>query len=128
MDSQESGHQTNNGRIFIGLVILLIGFAMLGERTGFYGLHVPGRFWPMILVVLGAIKVLDPGRRGRHQGSRRGGAWLMYVGCWLLVNEFNLFGFDYSTSWPLLIIGAGILMVWRAFERPDGGCNRVRES
>lgn len=33
-----------------------------------------------------------------------------------MVSEFQLFGLDYSISWPLLVIGAGINMVWRSFE------------
>jgi hypothetical protein len=128
MDSNDNDHQQNSGRVFIGFVIILIGLAMLGEQTGLYGLNLSGHYWPLILVVLGGMKVLDPGQSGGRQRSRRGGLWLIYVGCWGLVNEFHLFGFDYGTSWPLLIIGAGIGIVWRAFDNPDGGRDQLRES
>jgi cell wall-active antibiotic response 4TMS protein YvqF len=40
----------------------------------------------------------------------------VFVGCWALANEFALFGFDYGTSWPLVVIGAGVLVVWRALD------------
>jgi hypothetical protein len=46
---------------------------------------------------------------------------LTAVGVWGLISEARLFGFDYSTSWPLLIIAAGMIMVWRAFEDAAGG-------
>jgi hypothetical protein len=128
MDSKDNDHQRNSGRVFFGLVIILIGLAMLGDRTGFYRLHLSGHYWPLILIVLGGMKMLDPGQTSGHQRSRRGGLWLIYVGCWGLVNEFHLFGFDYGTSWPLLIIGAGIGIVWRAFENPDAGRDQLRES
>jgi hypothetical protein len=128
MDNPDSDHRRNGGLVFIGLVIILIGLALLGERTGFDGVHLSGHYWPLILIVLGAVKVLDPGRRGGRPRSRRGGVWLIYVGCWGLVNELHLFGFDYDTSWPLLIIGAGIIMVWRAFDNPCRRVDRVRES
>jgi hypothetical protein len=38
-------------------------------------------------------------------------------------------GLDYNTSWPLLIVGAGIGIIWRAFEDPrNRQCRQTRES
>jgi hypothetical protein len=128
MDSQDSDRQPNGGRVFVGLVIILIGLALVTDRTGFYELHLSGQLWPLILVALGTLKVLDPGRCGGRPRSRRGGVWLLYVGCWGLVSEFHLVGFDYRTSWPLLVIGAGIIVVWRALEKVDRSSGRVQAS
>lgn len=127
MDNPERERQRSSGHVFVGLVIVLVGLVMLAERTGLDGIHLSGHFWPFILIALGAVKSLDPGEHGGRRRSRRGGLWLMYVGGWGLVNEFHLFGLDYGSSWPLLIIGAGVGLVWRAFDHP-GGCTRVRES
>jgi hypothetical protein len=43
--------------------------------------------------------------------------WLLFVGGWGLLNEYRLFGIHYGHSWPILLIGAGVLMVWRAMDQ-----------
>jgi cell wall-active antibiotic response 4TMS protein YvqF len=119
--------RSNHGRILAGIAVMLAGLAMLADRTGLGGLHLSGRYWPLILIVLGVLKISD---RTRGDGARRplrSGLWLVYVGLWALVSEFHLFGFDYSNSWPLLVIGAGVSIVWRAFDSPAGRCGSVRE-
>jgi hypothetical protein len=127
MNTQIDDQQRNQGRIVAGIVVIVVGLAMLADRTGFNGLHLSGRYWPLILIALGLVKLAGaPGRDGRHRSSRPG-AWLVFVGFWGLVSEFHAFGFDYGNSWPLLVIGAGLGIVWRAFEKP-AGCGPVREN
>ena len=46
----------------------------------------------------------------------RSGVWLILVGLWGLVNEWRLFGLTYGTSWPLLVMASGAMMVWRSFD------------
>jgi hypothetical protein len=60
---------------------------------------------------------------GEHRGrprTRRSGFWLLAVGAWGLISESEWFGFDYSTSWPLLIVALGINIVWKSLEAPPG--------
>jgi hypothetical protein len=120
-DSEEGG---NGGRVVAGLVIVVVGVAMLMDRTGIadMSLHLSGRYWPVILIVLGLARLFDPPRR-HGRPSYRSGGWLLWIGLWGLVSEFHAFGLDYDTSWPLLVIGAGLAMMWRALggpEQPDG--------
>ena len=102
--------QPTTGQLMTGLVLILVGIAFMVDRITI--LDVDGGWWPFILLAIGAVKFFAPA------GSRRSGAWLLFIGCWGLVNEFHLFGLDYRTSWPLLIVGVGIMTVWRAFEGP----------
>lgn len=128
MSTDMQAPQRNNGRILAGIAVILAGLSMLADRTGFGRLHLSGRYWPLILIALGVLKLSD---RSRPDGSRRSprtGLWLVYIGVWGLVSEFHLFGFDFRDSWPLLVIGAGALIVWRAFERPADRRGSVRES
>ncbi len=126
MENQSRDGRRSGGHVFVGLVIVMIGLVMLADRVGADGVHLSGHLWPLILIVLGAVKFLDPGREPGGRRPRGSGVWLMYVGCWGLVSELHLFGLDYSTSWPLLIIGAGVGIVVRSFD--PNGCGRVRES
>ncbi len=127
MTSDDNARQANSGRVFCGLVIVLVGLALLLDRSAIWEVRMSGHYWPLLLIALGAMKVLDPSQGDGRPRSRRGGAWLLYVGCWGLLNEFHLFGFNYGTSWPLLIVGAGIGVVWRAFDNAPGHSDRARE-
>ncbi len=40
--------------------------------------------------------------------------------------EMHLFGLDYGTSWPLMVVGAGLLIVWRAYDGPHGAATDQR--
>jgi hypothetical protein len=104
------------GTIAIGIVLVLFGVALLLQRTLAVDGHLVGRLWPIVLIVLGVSNAwgADDSRRGR--GRRRGGVWLVFLGVWGLVSEFELFGLDFSTSWPLLVVGVGGLIVWKALE------------
>jgi hypothetical protein len=128
MNSSEQTSGSTSGRVLVGMLIIVVGLVLMADRIGLSGIHLSGRSWPLFLIAFGIVRLIAPADRGGRPGSRRGGAWFMYLGLWFFVNEFHLFGFDYHNSWPLLVVGAGIGMVWRAFEGPAGGCTRVRES
>ncbi|HEX5475711.1 MAG TPA: DUF5668 domain-containing protein [Vicinamibacterales bacterium] len=117
----------NTGRVTVGLLILGIGVLLLLDRTDVLTVPV-GRFIaPFVLILLGSTRlafgegdlhrarggqVLDRAGRVRRCGRHRfPGLWLILVGCWMLVTELHLWGLDYDTSWPLLIVAAGVMIV-----------------
>ncbi len=130
MDNNEEQRGPNGGRVLVGLMIIVAGLAMLGDRMGISGVHLSGRYWPMFLIAFGVARMLAPAmtRDGRRR-SQWPGIWFIFLGLWFFVNEFHAFGLDYGTSWPLLVVGAGIGMIWRAVEDPGRrGCGRIEES
>jgi hypothetical protein len=121
MNTEMRGRPRNPGRIVGGIAVVLVGLSMLANQIGYGdGLHLSGRYWPLILIAIGIVQIAEVSERDGRPQSRRKGVWLLFLGAWGLVNEFHAFGLDYGTSWPLLIIGAGVLMVWRAVENPAG--------
>ena len=98
-----------------GLMFILFGVMILGP----FRAEDAFSYWPFTVILLGVIKLLDPPPSGGRPHSLRPGAWLLFIGLWGMVSEFALFGFDYSNSWPLVIIGFGLMLVWRSFEGPD---------
>ncbi|MEN3338780.1 MAG: hypothetical protein V7647_2456 [Acidobacteriota bacterium] len=123
----EAPHR-NNGRIVAGIAVILAGLSMLADRTGFYDVHLSGRYWPLILIALGILKLTDRPRADRRHRSSRSGVWLIGLGVWGLLSEFHVFGFDFHNSWPLLVIAAGVLIVSRASETPAARAGSGRES
>ncbi len=74
------------------------------------------------MLAFGVSRLLaPPAPRSGQQTSRWTGVWFVYLGLWFFVNEYRVWGFWYDTSWPLLIVGAGIGMIWRAIEGSNRG-------
>jgi hypothetical protein len=122
MNTEMRCRPRNPGRIVGGIAVVLVGLSMLADQIGYDdGLHLSTRYWPLILIAIGVVRLAEAPRPDGRPRSPRTGVWLMFLGAWGLVNEFHLFGLDYGSSWPLLITGAGVLMVWRALENPAGG-------
>jgi hypothetical protein len=109
--------------ISAGLLTAVVGMLLLADRLADRDVPLVAAWWPFLLIALGAIRLVSPEPSGSHGGRHRGrsGAWLIVVGLWGLVNEAHLFGFDYGSSWPLLVIAVGAMMVWGTL---DAGCGR----
>jgi hypothetical protein len=110
-------HRRNTGQIVVGLIVLAMGVMLLADRYLDQDVPLIRSWWPMILIVMGAARLgtvrSHPDGRPR---SRRSGVWLIMVGLWALASDSHLFGLTFATSWPLLVIGAGVMIVWRSFE------------
>lgn len=107
----------SQARTVFGLVLMLVGTLLLLDRLDWWGVHLNVPLWPWVLVLLGLARLGDrsPDESGCRRGSR-GAVWLLFLGAWGLVNEYRLFGVHYGHSWPVLLIGAGALVVWRAMD------------
>ena len=114
---------TRGAQVFIGLAIILLGLGFLFERMDLWHVHLSRHFWPFFPLFFGLARLFDAPRTRRRGRTVRGGMWMIYIGIWGFLTEFHVFGLDYDTSWPLLVIGAGLNMVWRSFQGP--GVRRI---
>lgn len=101
------------GRIGWGLVIIAFGLLLLADRYERFDFTFSGEFWPFILVALGVGRLLQAPDWAVGR-THRSGWGLLAVGLWALAVELNLWGLTYDNAWPLLVIGFGISLVWRA--------------
>jgi hypothetical protein len=113
--------QRLNRHVFVGLAMILAGLALFAVRERSWELDWWSSWWALLLVLVGVVRVVDPGMCQGVRQSRRVGVWLISIGAWGWISQNELFGLNYSTSWPLLVIAAGVTTVWRALEgRPPG--------
>jgi len=126
---QDSKGGMRPGAIVGGAFLLVLGGTMLLDRTGVTDISLRHLIGPACLIVLGSLMLADNGgfscgRRqqlpdgatrmnGRRRRANTGGLWLIGVGCWMLVSQLHIGGLDYGTSWPLLIILSGGIMLVR---------------
>jgi hypothetical protein len=131
LDDKDTGGGMRPGAIVGGAFLLVLGGTMFLDRTGFSDISLRHVIGPACLIILGMLMLVENGgfvfacgrretlpdgtskRKLRRRGGFSGGLWLVGVGCWMLVSQLHLFGLDYHTSWPLLIILSGTIMLVR---------------
>ncbi|HMH22360.1 MAG TPA: DUF5668 domain-containing protein [Puia sp.] len=118
-DGEDRRPGKGHGRLWAGLILLLVGGVLLLDQMGF---PFPDWLfsWHVLLVVIGVFLGF------RH--NFRGGAWLIMI----LVGGFYLMQ-DYFPDlpihryiWPAVLIGVGLLFITRPHHKPFGG-QRWRE-
>jgi hypothetical protein len=109
------------GSTIVGLIVMAVGIVLLLERTEALHVDFSPQLWPVIPLVIGLLRMVNP--PASPEGRRHmppAGSWLVFIGCWGLLNEFRVFGLDYDISWPLVVVFAGVTIVWRALEGSNG--------
>lgn len=104
----------NRARIVLGLIMMLLGIVWLGERLDWAGFRVNVPLWPWLLVLFGFGRMGD--QANGEPSLNRTALWLMAVGAWGLVTEYRLLGTSYGRTWPLLVIIAGVFVIWGAVD------------
>ncbi|WP_139367161.1 LiaF transmembrane domain-containing protein [Sediminibacterium ginsengisoli] len=112
--------RNNNSRFWTGLILLLVGGALLADRMG-AGLPHWLLSWPMILILIGLVTGIKQGFRNL--------SWLVptLLGTFFLTNEILE---DWNMKlyvWPLVIIILGILFMIRPNQN-SRFCRRRREA
>ncbi len=92
-----------------GAVIVLIGLAFLLDNMGIISVSHLYRFWPMLLVFAGLLSVSSP--QGRVKG-----AILIVLGGMLELNSLGIAHFGWNMLWPVMIISAGLMVMWSTLE------------
>ena len=99
-----------NSRSLVGIVLILLGMTFLLMNMGMIEhVHV-WHFWPLILIVIGLGKLLQP-ESGR---VRWNGLWLVLLGAWFQMVTLHIYGLTYRNSWPVVLIIWGLIHVGRA--------------
>jgi hypothetical protein len=128
-NGQDSRRGIQPGAVVGGAFLLVVGGTMFLDHRGWGDLSFGRLIGPACLIILGMLMLVDKGafvcgRRERmldgttrmnvrKRGGLTGGLWLLGVGCWMLVSQLHVFGLDYHTSWPLLIVLSGTIMLAR---------------
>lgn len=111
---ETTGRTFSSGRLIVGLFLLLQGVLI---ALSWYDL-IPSislwEYWPVILILVGALKVVQPG------ASRIGGFLLAGIGGLLLGDNLDLYDIDFRDLFPFLLILLGLFLVIGAFRRRPG--------
>jgi len=94
-----------------GLILIALGTLFLLGHMGIVDTGRLWKFWPLIIVVVGLVKFFK-------ERSQVGGAITIVVGVLLQLNQLGYLQLSWGSVWPLILIAAGIAMIWSRFEMP----------
>lgn len=109
------------GRVIIGGLLIFFGVIFMLDNMGVLDAGDVFDWWPMILVVAGLVKVLQP----REEGQRPFGIALLVIGGFLQL-QMLVFTPWRLYLWPTLLVLAGGFLVWRALGKKTDGAAPAR--
>lgn len=102
-------------QVALGALVIGMGVLFLLDNLGITRFGDVLSFWPMVFIIAGVVKLLDTGSRG---GYVLGLAWLV-LGAALILQNLGYIHISWQAVWPLILIGAGASVLWRATRRRD---------
>lgn len=105
-------HRDRNApaQVVIGLLVIGLGLLFLLDNLGLLNFRYSLHFWPLVLVCLGLMKIVQTRTVG---GCIVGGA-LVLAGVLLTLRGLGLIYLSWNTIWPLLMIAVGLSVVYRS--------------
>lgn len=100
-------------RIVFGLFIIVIGVVTLLDNLHLFDTRSIRPFWPMVLVALGSLKILQ----ARHLGSYLVGGTLIFVGATLILQNLGMLHVNWHDWWPAFMILGGVYLIGRGIAR-----------
>jgi hypothetical protein len=96
------------GRLAVGLVLLTLGFLWTLDNFNVLDASEVLRWWPAILIVVGALRLVSPGKMHKTFS----GLLLLAAGTLLVLREANVIRLRFWDLWPvfLMLIGASVVL------------------
>jgi multisubunit Na+/H+ antiporter MnhB subunit len=107
-DNQPSHGWENGHRLIPAIIVIGIGVLFLLNNLNILYFSEWARYWPVILIAVGLVKLVDANSPGGHVT----GAIFIGVGAILLGQTLGYLRVDIQDLWPLFLIGVGLLMLF----------------
>jgi hypothetical protein len=111
---------TTRNRTTLGLVLIIVGLILALDSAGVLRTDGLGRWWPLLLVGVGVVKVRQP----REDGQRAAGVAFLMLGSLFLFTSI----LAVRSAWPLLMVGFGAFLLWQGVEGATAETIKVSDS
>ncbi|MDY6947491.1 MAG: DUF5668 domain-containing protein [Pseudomonadota bacterium] len=117
--SRHGQHDIFSTRLIVGLLIILLGSALLADNLGWFDArHVLRSLWPLALVAVGVAMVRHP----QHKRSRSWGWVLITVGVWIFLDKIGWIHVSLGQLiLPGILLFVGGVLVFRSLSGPPAG-------
>jgi hypothetical protein len=102
-------------QLIVGLLIIFVGVVFTLDELGIAPAINYLRFWPLALVLIGVIKLLQ----AREGGGVFAGLLFTLAGVWLQAEELDLIHIRLWQIWPLALVLFGGYLVWQGLAQRD---------
>jgi len=89
------------------IVLIAVGAIFLLNNLHLFYFHDVWRYWPVILIALGIVKLVD----SQDTSHRLGGGILTAAGAFFLAQSLGFLDISFGQLWPLMLIALGGLML-----------------
>lgn len=98
------------GQVLIGVAVIAIGCVFLLENLGIIDFDYTLQFWPVLLILAGALKLSQSSEKS---GKAIGGI-LIAFGAAMILKSTGLLYISWRTLAPLVLIGLGLVVIFKA--------------
>ena len=92
-----------------GAILIVLGTVFLLDHLNVINGEIIWKYWPLLLIAVGIAKTVN-------EGKRVGGIMLALVGVFFMLEHLGYKLFTWNNFWPVLIIAAGVAMIWGRFD------------
>jgi len=104
-----SAHRTHQGRIFWGLMLIILGVLFLLDQLGEIDFgEIVSIYWPVIFIVIGLSILIGSGFHGAGSGL-----FFILFGAFFLLMRLEILHHSLWHYWPVFIIAAGLWILLR---------------
>ena len=104
------------GQLVLGVIVIGFGLMFLLDNLDIVNVNMMFFFWPMVLVGLGILKVVQ----SRILSGYIIGAGLILLGVVLFFSKLGLFHFSMKVFWPLVLIWFGFMLLNKTSRSAEG--------
>lgn len=108
MNETTAARRSMATKLLFGIFLAALGLILAGDNLDLIEGDELLRYWSVILIVLGAVKLFQPGHGALA-------VLLIAAGTWILAYNLGWFPFTLFDLWPLILIGIGFGMISRSF-------------
>ena len=115
-----SSANTARNRTSLGLVLIAVGLVLTLDNAGILRTDGVGRWWPLLLIGVGIVKVRQP----REDGQRAAGVAFLMLGSLFLFTSI----LAVRSAWPLVLVAFGVFLFWQGVEGPPREAPPITDS
>ncbi len=104
MSREPNSQRYSKGNLFFGLTLIVAGCVFLMDHMGLIYAYDYWFLLPVLIALSGLVDIISP-RKPEHIAK---GFFNLVFAFWLYVSLENIWGWTFSTSWPLLLIAFGV--------------------
>ena len=108
-------------QVLMGLLVIAVGLLFLLDNLDIIEIHDALAFWPLVFIFAGFAKLLDTSTPNGYLVGLAG----IGIGTVMILNRLGIIDVSWRMAWPLVLILAGAMVVYRAMNGQRAGIHGV---